>query len=184
MDPVARRSLRDRIESLCLRRGTFTLSTGQTSDLYFDCKPALLDGAIVWEIASAMLEEFRSLPIQPEVVGGLAVGADPLVTAITMLAARRGLAASHGCVVRKEPKSHGTRKIVENEPPVGASVVVVDDVFTTGRSTEYACKMIRQAGAEVVGIIGLIDRQEGGVDYLKRKFEVSVRSLFKSSDFT
>lgn len=101
-----------------------------------------------------------------------------------MLAARRGVAASHGCVVRKEPKAHGTRKIVENEPPVGASVVVVDDVFTTGTSTAYACQMIQKAGAEVVGIIGLIDRQEGGVENLRREFQVSVRSLFKSSDFT
>ena len=178
-------ALQAQIEALCLTTGgRYVLSTGQETDFYFDCKSAMLCGPVLGQIADAMLREIEDLPVQPTTVGGLAVGADCLVAAIVQLAAQRGHPLVHGCVVRKEPKTHGTMKIVENAPLPGTPVVVVDDVFTTGRSTAYACQMIQKVGSQIVGIVGLIDREQGGAEFLAAEFSVPVRSLFKSSAFS
>ena len=89
----------------------------------------------------------------------------------------------NGCVVRKERKEHGTRNYIENEQPAGTKIMVVDDVFTTGRSTAFACEKLIEAENEIVGIVGLIDREQGGVGYLQKTFHVPVIGLFRSGDF-
>lgn len=177
--------LRERIEELCLLRtgGPFTLSTGQRSSFYFDCKRAVLQGSVLSSIAELLLREADLLPRRPTAVGGLSIGADFLVAAVIQLAAQRGHPMVDGCVVRKERKRHGTRNYIENEQPAGTRVMVVEDVFTTGSSTLLACDRMQDAGNEIVGIVGLIDREQGGIDHLRRRYEVPVTTLFKSSEF-
>ena len=176
--------LRNRIEELCLLQtgGPFILSTGQQSGFYFDCKRAVLHGSVLSSIAEFLLCEADHLP-QPTAVGGLSIGADFLVAAVIQLAAQRGHPMVNGCVVRKERKQHGTRNYIENEQPAGTKVMVVDDVFTTGSSTLFACDRLTDAGNEIVGIVGLIDRGQGGIDNLRSKYDVPVTTLFKSSEF-
>ena len=89
----------------------------------------------------------------------------------------------NGCVVRKERKEHGTRNYIENEQPAGTKIMVVDDVFTTGRSTSFACEKLIEAENKIVGIVGLIDREQGGTGYLQDTYQVPVIGLFRSSDF-
>ena len=69
--------------------------------------------------------------------------------------------------MRKDPKAHGTRNVIENQPGEGTAVSMVDDVFTTGKSTAHACTEINKAGAQVVGIVGLIDREQGAIAFLR-----------------
>ena len=177
--------LRRRIEELCLLQtgGPFILSTGRESSFYFDCKRAVLQGGVLRSIAELLLLEADDLPRQPTAVGGLSIGADFLVASVIQLAAQRGHRLVNGCVVRKEQKQHGTRNYIENEQPPGTSVMVVDDVFTTGSSTLHACDKLTEADNEVVGIVGLIDREQGGIDRLRSEYDVPVKTLFKSSDF-
>lgn len=177
--------LRNRIEELCLLQtgGPFILSTGQQSSFYFDCKRAVLQGGVLRAIAEFLLREADRLPRQPTAVGGLSIGADFLVAAVIQLAAQRGHPMVNGCVVRKERKQHGTRNYIENEQPAGTKVMVVDDVFTTGSSTLLACDRLREAGNEIAGIVGLIDRGQGGIDNLRSKYDVPVTALFKSREF-
>ena len=177
--------LRTRIEELCLLQtgGPFILSTGQQSSFYFDCKRAVLQGGVLRAIAEFLLRAADRLPRQPTAVGGLSIGADFLVAAVIQLAAQRGHPMVNGCVVRKERKQHGTRNYIENEQPAGTRVMVVEDVFTTGSSTLLACDRLTDAGNEIAGIVGLIDRGQGGIDNLRSKYDVPVTALFKSREF-
>ena len=181
----ARSELGAQIEDLCLLHtgGPFTLSTGMESSFYFDCKRAVLKGNVLCMIADELLGEASSLPAIPTAIGGLSIGADFLVAAAILQAAKRGHPMVNGCVVRKERKEHGTRNYIENEQPPGTKIMVVDDVFTTGRSTGFACDKLIEADNHIVGIVGLIDREQGGVDYLQDKYDVPVVGLFRSSDF-
>lgn len=185
MTTMEKDRLRDHIEELCLLStgGPFTLSTGQQSSFYFDCKRAVLQGSVLRSIAELLLREADRLPRQPTAVGGLSIGADFLVAAVIQLAAQRGHPMVNGCVVRKERKQHGTRNYIENEQPAGTRVMVVEDVFTTGSSTLFACDRMQDAGNEIVGIVGLIDRGQGGIDNLRSRYDVPVTTLFKSSEF-
>lgn len=177
--------LRTRIEELCLLQtgGPFILSTGQQSSFYFDCKRAVLHGSVLKAIAEFLLRAADRLPRRPTAVGGLSIGADFLVAAVIQLAAQRGHPMVNGCVVRKERKQHGTRNYIENEQPAGTRVMVVEDVFTTGSSTLLACDRLTDAGNEIAGIVGLIDRGQGGIDNLRSKYDVPVTALFKSREF-
>ncbi|MDD9988043.1 MAG: hypothetical protein OXQ31_17340 [Spirochaetaceae bacterium] len=181
----ARTELGAKIEDLCLLQtgGPFTLSTGMESSFYFDCKRAVLKGGVLCMIAEELLREANGLPETPTAVGGLSIGADFLVAAAIQRAAQRGHPMVNGCVVRKERKEHGTRNYIENEQPAGTKIMVVDDVFTTGRSTAFACEKLIEAENEIVGIVGLIDREQGGVGYLQETFHVPVIGLFRSGDF-
>ena len=179
-----RTELRDRMEELCLLQGgPFTLATGQKSSFYFDCKRAVLQGDVLCAIAERLLRAADALPQPPSAVGGLSIGADFLVAAVIQLAAQRGHPLINGCVVRKERKQHGTRNYIENEQPPGTRVLVVEDVVTTGGSTSLACDRLIDAGNEIAGIVGLIDREQGGIDNLRRKYGVPVTTLFRSSEF-
>lgn len=171
------------IERKCLTKGSnFTLSTGTQSSFYFDCKVATLDGECLHLIAEEVLREIDQLPIRPTAIGGLTIGADFIVAAVVMRAYETGHPTQHGSIVRKEPKKHGTRNRIENQLPAGTKIVVVDDVITSGRSTMQACQEVEEAGYEVVGIIGLVDREAGGKAELVKKYG-HVRTLFSKNDF-
>lgn len=177
-----RERLRQFIEQECLTVSSdFTLSTGVQSSFYFDCKVATLNGECASLIAQEVLREIEKLPTSPAAIGGLAIGADFIVAAVVMKAYETGHATQHGSIVRKEPKDHGTRNKIENQLPPGTKIVVVDDVITYGRSAMQACDELEQAGYEIVGVIGLVDREAGGAEELRKKYHV--RTFFSLSDF-
>ena len=170
------------IEKLCIIEGDFVLSTGVKSRYYFDCKAVALHGEGLTLIGRELLREIESLPVKPTAIGGLTMGADFISAAVIILSHQAGGELLHGSIVRKEPKKHGTRRKIENELPAGTKIVVVDDVITTGTSTLKACREFEEAGYEIVGILAVIDREQGGRKTLEEKYR-HVRTLFKTSDF-
>jgi orotate phosphoribosyltransferase len=178
-----RQILRDLVEKRCLVIGDFTLSTGQKSKFYFDCKHATLDGEALALISDAFLEEIAKFEIAPTAIGGLTMGADFIAAAVAMRAFQTNAPTIHASIVRKEPKKHGTRNYIENQLERGTSIVVVDDVITTGSSTVLACERFKDAGYNIVGILALVDREAGGLTNLADKFQCQARSIFTKSDF-
>lgn len=177
-----RERLRQLIEQKCLIRGEFTLSSGEPSSFYFDCKAATLDGECLSLIAKEVLHEIDALPSQPTAIGGLTLGADFIAAAVVMRAFESGHPTRYGSIVRKEPKKHGTRNKIENQLPAGTKIVVIDDVITSGASTFKACEAFEEAGYDIVGIIGLVDREADGGAELAKKYH-HVRRLFTQRDF-
>lgn len=158
-----------------------TLSSGLKSNFYIDCKQVSLDAegaALIGELFHQMVDEIAPSAVA---VGGLTMGADPLATAtsIASFVAGRPRAAF---LVRKEPKGHGTNQWVESTRLApGASVVVLEDVITTGASTLRAIERSRLAGLTVLHAIGLVDRLEGGRDAVVA--ETPLTTLFTRRDF-
>lgn len=148
-------------------RGDFTLASGAKSDLYVDCRLTTLDaegGCLVGQVMHALLRETeKSLGVSVTGVGGLTMGADPISLAVAMTSHMAGDAQPiHAYSVRKEAKSHGRKKLVEGNFKAGDSVVVVDDVITTGGSTLQAIEKVEAEGGKVAFVIVLLDREEGG----------------------
>ncbi len=177
-----RRKLRDLLETRAAQKREVTLSTGAKSNFYFDCKPVTLnpDGANL--VGTAFLDALDELPEPPEAVGGLTLGADPIVSAMVVLSHMRGRPIQ-GFYVRKEPKSHGTKRLIENPPKSGAKVVIVDDVVTSGGSLLKAVAEARAAGCEVVGVMALVDRQEQNGEANIRRVVDTYIPLYTRSDF-
>src|SRR5580658_1189142 len=137
------------------RLGEFKLSSGGTSDYYIDCRTTTLDARgsrLTGEVFSA---EIRKRKWKPQAIGGLTMGADPIVTAVSVVSGDL-----HGFLVRKAEKQHGTGQRIEGFREKGARVVIVDDVCTTGASTIQAIEAAREFGFEVVGAMCLVEREE------------------------
>ena len=177
-----RQRLRQLIEQKCLITNSDFTEHGGESSFYFDCKVATLHGECASLIAQEVLREIEKLPTRPAAIGELTIGADFIVAAVVMKAHETGQPTQHGSIVRKEPKKHGTRNRIENQLPRGTKIVVIDDVITSGRSTIQACDEFEQAGYEIVGIIGLVDRVAGGTEALEKRYR-HMRTLFSTSDF-
>jgi orotate phosphoribosyltransferase len=177
-----RAKLQTLIHDLCLLEGDFTLSTGARSRFYFDCKCVTLNGEGLTLIAKEFLREIERLPIQPDAIGGLTMGADFMTAAVIVLSHQTNAPIMNGSIVRKEAKKHGTKNQIENELPPGTKIVVVDDVITTGKSTLQACDEFEAAGYQVVGILAVVDREAGGMENLRQRYP-HVTALFKKSDF-
>jgi len=155
----------------------FTLASGKKSSYYFNCKPVTLDPEgrlLIGELACSALQDVRF-----DAVGGLTLGADPIAIAISDAFFRNG---SHilSFVVRKEAKKHGTGDWIEGSLPEGASVIIAEDVITTGASTIKAIERARENGLNVQGVLAFIDREEGGRENIL-KYGVFVKSLFGRS---
>ncbi len=175
--------LQQLIESRCLiRNADIKLSAGGASSFYFDCKAVTLHGEGLSLIAQGILETLKTNQIQISAIGGLTMGADFIAAAVALMAFEQGLSIQ-GSIVRKEPKKHGTKNRIENQLPKGTRILVVDDVVTSGASTEQACQELLAAGYEVAAIIAVIDRQAGGMERLADLYKVPVFSLLKKSDF-
>ena len=141
-------------------RGTFRLSSGGTSNVYFDMKRVALDpegAALVAERILDRCAEFGGIVA----VGGPPIGAHPISGAVAAVSHLRGRPVG-AFLVRREAKAHGTQSRVENAPPRGSRVVVVEDVVTTGRSTLEAVRLLEEEGLVVAGIVSILDRREGG----------------------
>jgi orotate phosphoribosyltransferase len=145
--------------------GDFTLTSGKKSKYYFDSKKTTLLAEGSYLTAREVLRTIRENGIEVDAVGGMTLGADPIVCAVAALshAEETPLGAF---IVRKEAKGHGTARKVEANLAEGARVVVIDDVVTTAGSTLKAIEAAQAAGYEVVAVICLVDREEGGTEKL------------------
>jgi len=163
-----------------LVRGDFTLSSGKKSSYYLDCKLTTLDPEGALLTGYCLLELLDEMGVKPDAIGGLSMGADPLVTAAGVVSAleKRPLA---GFLVRKEAKKHGRQRQIEGfDNPFGKKVVIVDEVCTTGGSTQEAIEAAEREGCQVIGVISLVDREEGGSDALRAKY--NYRSIFTARE--
>ncbi len=153
------------IATLSFRLGDFTLSSGAHSDYYIDCRTTTLHAEGGRLAGLVLYDLIRLYNIQPQAVGGLTMGADPLVSNIASASAWHRIddpesPLIHGFLVRKTEKTHGTGRRVEGFCEAGARIVIVDDVCTTGASTIQAIEAARAAQMKVVGVLCLVDRQE------------------------
>src|ERR1700757_3170636 len=137
------------------RLGQFKLSSGGTSDYYIDCRLTTLDARGSQLTGQVFLEEIRQRGWKPQAIGGLTMGADPIVVAVSVTSGELS-----GFLVRKAEKQHGTGQRIEGFREKGAKVVVVDDVCTTGASTVQAIEAAREFGFDVVGVMCLVEREE------------------------
>src|SRR5216683_5528898 len=137
------------------RLGEFQLSSGGTSDYYIDCRATTLDARGAQLVGEVFLDEIREQGWEADAIGGLTMGADPIVVAVVVTSG-----TMHGFLVRKAEKEHGTGQRIEGFREKGAQVVIVDDVCTTGSSTVQAIEAAREYGFEVVGVMCLVERQD------------------------
>ena len=156
-----RQHLLDLLCQLAYQEGDFVLSSGQRSSYYINGKQVTLHAEGALAIGRIFLSQ---LPTDTQAVAGLTLGADPIVTAVSVVSAyeNRPIPA---LIVRKESKGHGTKAYIEGPSlPAGASVVVLEDVVTTGQSAMIAVERLTQAGYSVNQVIALVDRQQGGAE--------------------
>jgi len=157
------------------KQGDYTLSSGRKSEHYVNCKPVTLNGEGIGLISPMLLDH---IPRDVSAVAGLTLGADPLVTGVSMSAyfADRELQA---IIVRKEPKGHGTTSQLEGPlPPVNSKISVLEDVTTTGQSALKAVLILRQAGYYVNQVISIVDRQEQECYNLFTQHDIDFTALF------
>src|SRR5437773_1015631 len=166
--PTTTDALRTLLANRAVVRGRITLSSGTVSEYYFDCKRVTLSSEGAPLVAEAVVNALANFPEPPRAIGGLTHGADPIIGAAMMEAARRGLPLE-GFYVRKEPKKHGTQRLVENAPAPNTRVVIVDDVVTKGGSVVQAIDGAESAGCRVVGVLVLVDRLEGGAEKVRER---------------
>lgn len=155
----AREQLLAMLADKSFRLGEFKLSGGGTSDYYIDCRLTTLDGRGALLTGQTVLQEIQKQGWQIDAIGGLTLGADPIVVATSVISAQYG-ETLHGFLVRKAEKGHGTGQRIEGFREKLARVVIVDDVCTTGASTVQAIEAAREHGFEIVGVMCLVDRQQ------------------------
>lgn len=155
---TAREQLLDLIRDHAVVHGRVTLSSGREADYYLDCRRVTLSGAAAPLVGEVLLDLTADLAF--DAVGGLTMGADPVATAMLHAAARRGRTLD-AFVVRKEAKAHGLQRRIEGPDVTGRRCLVVEDTSTTGGSPIAAVQALREAGAEVVAVATIVDRDTG-----------------------
>lgn len=176
----ARSRLYDIVRTKSFVRGHVVLASGKESDHYFDMKPTMFDPEGAELLADLILA--RIAPSGADCVGGLEMGAVPLITPIS-IASRRAGKPLPGFFVRKTVKDHGTKKLVEGMADVkGKRVAIVEDVTTTGGSAMKAVAALREGGAEIALVISILDREEGAAK-LYADAGIPFDSLFRASEF-
>ena len=139
------------------RLGEFKLASGRTSDYYVDCRTTTLDARGAQLTGRVFLDEIHARGWKADAIGGLTMGADPVVVAVSVTSG-----TIDGFLVRKAEKQHGTGQRIEGFHEKGARVVIVDDVCTTGGSTIEAIRAAREFGFDIVGVMCLVEREEAG----------------------
>jgi orotate phosphoribosyltransferase len=160
-----RDELRDLLLKKSLKKGDFTLSSGHKSTYYIDGKLSTLDSRGAYLVAKIFLAMISD--DVPDAIGGLTLGADPIVGAMLSLAGLEDLDLK-GFIVRKQAKEHGTLSLVEGPVREGDRAVIVEDVLTTGASSLKAIQAVREAGCVVERVLVVVDRGQGGVENLKK----------------
>jgi len=201
--PSAKAQLLTLLANRSFGLGEFKLSSGGSSDYYIDCRMTTLRAEGARLTGRVVLDIIREEQWLPDAIGGMTMGADPIVTAVNVLSSqefimrdssRKGNRITremylnakliHGFLVRKTEKVHGTGRRIEGFLQKEAKVVIVDDVCTTGLSTIQAIEAARAAGMNVVGVICLVEREEaGGRDAVERAaYPAPFISVFKASE--
>jgi orotate phosphoribosyltransferase len=175
----SRQALLRLLASKSFRLGEFKLSSGGTSDYYIDCRTTTLDAKGSRLAGEVFAEEIRQRGWKPRAIGGLTMGADPIVVAVSVVTGELD-----GFLVRKAEKQHGTGQRIEGFREKGARVVIVDDVCTTGASTVQAIEAAREFGFEIVGVMCLVEREEakGRPNVEKAAAPAPFVSLFTARD--
>lgn len=172
-------ALIDLIRKQALELGDFTLASGKRSTYYLDCRKVTLDSRGAPLIGAGFLDLLADE--LPDLVGGMALGADPITAAILAVAGSRDIGL-RGVMVRKEPKQHGTTKFVEGPYAPGESLVIVEDVVTTGGSALLAIERCESVGLKVNRVLAIVDRLEGGREaFAERGYELT--TLLTIEDF-
>ncbi len=171
--------LQQLILSRALKFGDFTLASGRKSTYYLDGKQITLHSRGVRLLSLGLLDKLANVDFAA--IGGLSLGADPIVGGVLAVAAEQGRDLT-GFLVRKEAKGHGTQRYVEGPVEPGTKVVIVDDVITTGGSSILAIERIREFGCDVVQVVAIIDRLEGG-EAAFAKMGLPFSALYKITDF-
>lgn len=171
---MARQELLAMLAEKSFRLGEFKLSSGGTSDYYIDCRATTLDADGARLTGRTFVDELYRRGWTPKAIGGMTLGADPIVVAVAMLTAQQVQSRRprsedpdspeawliHAFIVRKGEKGHGTGQRIEGFRQKGARVVIVDDVCTTGASTVEAILAAREFGFEVIGVMCLVERED------------------------
>ena len=175
----ARQELLRLLAHKSFKLGQFKLSSGISSDYYIDCRLTTLDSRGSQLTGQVFLEEIRQREWKPQAIGGLTMGADPIVVAVSVTSGELS-----GFLVRKAEKEHGTGQRIEGFRGKGARVVIVDDVCTTGASTIQAIEAARDFGFVVVGAMCLVEREEAGgrPNVEKAAAPAPFVSIFKAND--
>ena len=181
-----RRRLVEMLAERSARRGQFILSSGRSSTLYVDARKTTMSPDGLALIGPLGLAAVRDAGWAPDAVGGLTLGADPVSYAIAyasaLAAGAGGPPAVRAFTVRKAPKAHGTGQRIEGPFRSGDRVVVVEDVITTGGSALEAIAAVREAGAVVLGVLAVVDREEGGRDAITGGAAVPVVALARAEE--
>ena len=162
------------LKKYAYKKGEFKLSSGKTSEHYVNCKPVTLSGRGLTLSSLLLLKE-----VETSYVGGLTLGADPLVSGVALVSALDSRLVN-GLIVRKEAKGHGTQAYIEGLlPPEGTKITVLEDVITTGGSAIKAATRLRDAGYVVERGVAIVDRQEDKeADEFMESVNLELRSLF------
>ena len=184
MKKIIRGKLKSRLFKILkkhsFKRKPVVLSSGKTSNFYFDGRISSLmnDGAYL--IASILLEMIKKDRI--DAIGGLTLGADPIIGATVALSFKKNTPLN-GFIVRKDEKKHGMKRKIEGPALKKTSrVVIIDDVVTTGSSTIQAIKAVQDIGCKIVRVIAVVDRCEGAKENIK-KYNCNLESIFTKADF-
>jgi len=159
--------LRDLLLSRSVRQGDFVLASGQRSSFYIDARRTTMSGPGLALIGPLGLDRLAARGWEPRAVGGLTLGADPVAYALASAARGRGLALD-AFTVRKQTKGHGTGQRIEGCFAAGLPVVIVEDVITTGASAHEAIVAVEKEAGQVLGVLAVVDREEGGRQLLER----------------
>jgi orotate phosphoribosyltransferase len=178
-DRESRTKLFALLKESAFRRGRVVLASGRESDFYFDMKPAMLDPDGASLLADLILKELQG--VKADCIGGLEMGAVPLIAPVAMRSRDFGRHLP-GFFVRKAVKDHGTKKRVDGADIAGKTVVILEDVTTTGASAMDAVKAVQEAGAKVALVLAILDRGEGAAD-LYAKAGIPFKSLFRAEEF-
>ncbi len=165
--------------SFLYRKEGFRLASGKISPYYLDCKKTTFCSNALPLIGKLLWEEIKDLDV--EAVGGLTLGADPLVAAVCFQAGIEGKNLE-GFIVRKEPKFYGTEQWLEGRVFAGMRCVILEDVITTGASSLKAVKKAREAGLSVEAVVTLVDRGEGGKEAIQKE-GLHFKAIFNIEEF-
>ena len=176
-----RKKVFDIVKRLSFSRGSFVLVSGRTSNYYLDMKPTMLNPEGASLLAELVLNKLEG--VKMHYIGGLAMGAVPLLSPIAMLSYSKGRPIP-GFFVRKAVKDHGTMKLIEGVKQSdlkGMSVVILDDVTTTGDSAMQAVKAAQDAGAKVELVLAIVDREEGAAEFFAKQ-KIPFKWLFRAGE--
>ena len=171
MENNNRAKLLEALKTKAYKEGVFTLASGKKSSYYINCKEVTLEAEGSLLVGKVMFDQIKEWDVTA--IGGMGLGSVPISTAASLVSAMEGKPLAN-FIVRKESKGHGMGKKIEGKIGAGVKVAVVEDVVSTGGSTIKAIDAITEAGAEIAGIICLVDREMGGREaFFKRgiKFE-------------